>query len=86
MNLSSSLSQDNISFENPGSVARLPDGWYFGGDDTTDVKTNVPVNGLGEWDPDKLVLNSWMLDVGRSLCKIILISQKRALFYSRTLF
>jgi hypothetical protein len=34
---------DNISFDNPGNVNGISDGWYFGSADGRDVRTNAQV-------------------------------------------
>lgn len=34
---------DNISFDNPGDMKRISNGWYFGSADGEDVRTNVEV-------------------------------------------
>ena len=34
---------DNISFDNPGNINGISDGWYFGSADGQDVRTNVEV-------------------------------------------
>ena len=34
---------DNISFDNPGNIDGIPDGWYYGTADGDDVQTNLEV-------------------------------------------
>ena len=43
-----------LSFETPGQLEPVPHGWYFGRSDTSEVLTNVKINGLNEWDVHKL--------------------------------
>ena len=48
------LEQVAVSFETPGKTVPIPDGWYYGGSDSAEVLTNVKINGLNEWDVNKL--------------------------------
>ena len=48
------LEDVSVSFETPGKTVPVPDGWYYGPAYSTEVLTNVKINGLNEWDVNKL--------------------------------
>ena len=52
-----------VSFESPGKVAPVPPGWYFGHSQSSNVLSNVEVNGLTEWNLYKL---GWYKKHGQS--------------------